>query len=420
MQWSPLILTPLGGRAEMLARLLILRIIYLSLTAVAAVAAGLWFNLILPYWILGALLLAGLLSVLFTFGRLRITLPVTDGELAAHLAIDLLLLSAILAISGGSTNPLISFYLVLLAIASAILPGRFSYPLMAAAILVYSTYLLHDLGDSAHHLHDPDAFRLHLVGMWVIFVMSALLITLFVSRLAQAVRERDLALNQAREAVLRNEQLVAIGTLAAGTAHAIGTPLSTMILLLEELADEQVTPHVALLLKQLSSQTQRCRDELDQLKRSATATSEQSAQWQGFDQLAELLQQRLLLRAPDKLRQFSLDGAMPAPLLQVDPSLLHALLNLLDNALQASSQGIEVCCRWRAGEGQIVIDDDGPGIDPAIMERLGEPFITARPGGLGLGLFIANATIERRGGQVALTQRTPVGTHTIITLPLQP
>ncbi|MCP5332051.1 MAG: HAMP domain-containing histidine kinase [Pseudomonadales bacterium] len=414
-------LIPAGGRAEMLARLLVLRIIYLSLTAVATVAVALWLELLLPYWILAALLLAGVLSVLFNFARLRLPFPVTEGELAAHLAIDLLLLSAILAISGGSTNPLISFYLVLLAIASAILPGRFSYPLMATAILVYSAYLLHDLDDSAHHLHNPNAFRLHLVGMWVIFVMSALLITLFVSRLAQAVRERDLALNQAREAVLRNEQLVAIGTLAAGTAHALGTPLSTMLLLLEALKEESLEPPAERLVAQLSEQTERCRDELEQLKQEASAAAEPAPQWQPFDQLAELLRQRLLLRAPDRLRQFTLEGSQPAPRLQVDPSLLHALLNLLENALQASKQGIEVCCRWRAGEGQILIDDDGPGIDPAVMERLGEPFITARPGGLGLGLFIANATLERRGGRVTLTQRAKAaGTHTCITLPLQP
>ena len=114
-------------------------------------------------------------------------------------------------------------------------------------------------------------FQLHLVGMWVTFVVSAMLITLFVTRMAEAIRSRELTLAKARENEMRNEQLVAIGTLAAGTAHALGTPLSTMAVLLTDLdkmSEEQLhNSSIKADISLLKQQVMRCKDSLSQLTR---------------------------------------------------------------------------------------------------------------------------------------------------------
>jgi two-component system sensor histidine kinase RegB len=114
-------------------------------------------------------------------------------------------------------------------------------------------------------------FQLHLIGMWVIFLVSAILISVFITRMATAIQARETNLAQARETALRNEQLVAIGTLAAGTAHALGTPLSTMAVLLNELdkqdAEELKQGDIKEDISLLRQQVTRCKHSLTQLIR---------------------------------------------------------------------------------------------------------------------------------------------------------
>src|SRR5690625_3341721 len=189
---------------------------------------------------LGGILFARLwLLTAYTFWRLRGSEDVSDGEFAAHLLCDIGILTVMLYYSGGITNPFVSYYLVPICIAAAVLgPGQ------TAAITLLS------LG--AHTLllfhYQPVSFmmpptpgqqpHLHLVGMWFEFVVSASVIGFFVSRMAAALRVQQAELNGHREEALRQQQLISVATLAAGTAHELGTPLSTMTLLLDDMPDD--------------------------------------------------------------------------------------------------------------------------------------------------------------------------------------
>ena len=187
-------------------------------------------------------------SVALGYWRLRAQASVTLAELLGHLVIDVGLLVFLLSFTGGISNPLISYLLVLLAVSATLLPRYMVVGFATGSIALYTLFLLLDLssgqemsmGGSGQQM----TFQLHLVGMWVIFVVSAALITVFITRMAEGIRARELNLAEAREAALRSEQLIAIGTLAAGTAHALGTPLSTMSVLLSEL-DSLATENLA-------------------------------------------------------------------------------------------------------------------------------------------------------------------------------
>jgi two-component system sensor histidine kinase RegB len=159
--------------------------------------------------------------------------PVPAGELFGQLCVDLTALAVLLYLSGGAANPLISLLLVPVAVAALSLPGRLTAVVTVLAVLAYSLltrfYLPLAIDDVAR------AARLHLAGMWLTFVVSAVMIAWFVARMTESVRQRDLHLAAAREQALRDERVVALGALAAGAAHELGTPLATIAVLVGEL-----------------------------------------------------------------------------------------------------------------------------------------------------------------------------------------
>ena len=157
---------------------------------------------------------------LLTCIRLRRKWPVSHLEFFVQLLIDVLALSALLFFSGGSTNPFISLYLLPLTIAAATLPWRYTWSMAAITIACY-TLLLFDYVPLPHdHNKHLVEFALHVSGMWLAFVLSTVIIAWFVVRMSASIRERDQDLAKAREHALRNEQIIALGTLAAGAAAA--------------------------------------------------------------------------------------------------------------------------------------------------------------------------------------------------------
>lgn len=169
-----------------------------------------------------------------TYMRLRSGKPAAHWEVSLHLLVDIVVLAALLYFTGGSTNPFGSLLLVPIAIAAAALP--FVHAAVVALICAASyTFLFVSTPDAIHH---GENFQLHVQGMWVNFLISAVVMTVFLSALSQMVRRQNELLSAAREEALRNEHIIGLGTLAAGTAHALNTPLSTIAVLVSELRDE--------------------------------------------------------------------------------------------------------------------------------------------------------------------------------------
>ncbi|MGC1519458.1 MAG: sensor histidine kinase, partial [Azonexus sp.] len=175
--------------------------------------------------------------------RLKRAPSATAGELFSQLLIDIATLSALVFFSGGATNPLVSLLLPPVAIAALLLPVRCVLAVGLAAVAAYSAlmvfYVPLPLSDATR------ATRLHLLGMWLTFAVSALMIAWFVVRMTRLIRQRDAELAATREQALRDERIIAIGTLAAGAAHELGTPLATMSLLAGELARDPQLPDAA-------------------------------------------------------------------------------------------------------------------------------------------------------------------------------
>jgi two-component system sensor histidine kinase RegB len=239
--------------------------------------------------------------------------------------------------------------------------------------------------------------------MWLTFAVSALMIAWFVVRMTRLIRLRDAELAATREQALRDERIIAIGTLAAGAAHELGTPLATMSLLAGELARDPQMPDaaredIALLRQQIVA----CKEIITGLSRRAGAERLENPGTQPVDRWLDALRQRWHAVRPLAQSRLEVSGAQPAPTVVADPRLEQAILNLLNNAATASAAPIDIRLGWTAGEIVIDIHDHGPGFPPEVLMQGGQVEFPAHEQGSGIGLMLTRSSVEQVGGRLLL------------------
>jgi two-component system, sensor histidine kinase RegB len=364
----------------------------------------------------------GLLAVfnILTRWRLSYAFPATDTEMFLQLLIDVAALTALLYLSGGASNPFVSLYLLPLVIVAITLPLAYTALMTAVTLACYTFLMFRSVPLYAHHSVASE-FDLHLTGMWLNFVLSAALIVLFIARMATSLRERDRMLAAAREENLRNERVVALGTFAAGAAHELGTPLSTMAVIAKEVErDYAHLPDLNAEMRCLRDQVNICKQSLTGLLAASGHAREEFVKGMPVDEfLDDMLEQWRLMRPAIPVTN-RWTGVRPAPVITAERTLAQTITNLFNNAAVASPEGVEVSGCWDEAELSVAIRDFGPGITQDMLSRAGEAFVSTKtPGeGLGLGLFLANATVERLGGKVRLFNVAGGGARIEITVPL--
>jgi len=421
-----------------LQRLFMLRWVEVASQALVFWIVSGWLQVELPLPAMIALIGALAALNLLTGWRLRQPWPATDTEILAQIALDVAVLTALLYCSGGSTNPFASLLLMPLTIAATTLSVGYALSMAAITLSAYTLLLFYNIplpppqGELARldefissatgvdPEHAGHGFALHVFGMWFNFLVSAAIVVFFVTRMALALRERERELSLTREAALRDEQILALGMLAAGAAHQLGTPLSTMAVIAQELQREHGDqPQLSADLGLLRQQVENCKNILSQLLASTGRARSEGGAPRMFDAyLREIIENWRLLR-PQAIVSLHCMGTN-APRIMAERTLEQALLNLLDNACDASPAGIEVQSRWDTHALMIDILDRGPGLTPEQIQNMGKPFFTTKTekGGLGLGVFLSNATLERLGGKVEIFSRSGGGACTRISLPL--
>ncbi|MGH8346486.1 MAG: ATP-binding protein, partial [Pseudomonas sp.] len=345
---------------------------------------------------------------------LRTSWPVTELEYALQLACDLFIHSALLYFSGGSTNPFVSYYLVPLTIAAVTLPWRYSVILSGIALTMYTLLLAQFYPLQTFPIAREN---LQVYGMWLSFALAAAVITFFAARMAEELRRQEELRAIRREEGLRDQQLLAVATQAAGAAHELGTPLATMSVLLKEMRQDHHDPMLQDDLSVLQDQVKLCKETLQQLVRAAEANRRLAVEMQDVtDWLDEALNRWHLMR-PEASYRFQRLGQGPVPRMAPPPDLTQALLNLLNNAADACPEGLQVTLDWDWENLTISIRDHGAGVPLAIAEQIGKPFFTTKGKGFGLGLFLSKASVTRAGGSVKLYSHEEGGTLTELRLP---
>ena len=347
--------------------------------------------------------------------RSRRAVPIGDTEFFIHLLADIAFFSVLLFFSGGASNPFVSYLLIPISIAAITLSRGYSIAIAVIALLCYSLLLKYYVAIAAltpgHHQATGNS--LHILGMWANFAISAAIIIYFISRMAATLKQQEQEIAMRRDAQLRDEQLLAVGTLAAGTAHELGTPLNTMKLIVDEMLLDTGNQADVVLLNQ---QIEQCKTTLKQLL--TTAEESQSTKLEARpvqDYFDNVLARWQLMRPLLQTRiQFTDSPAVNAVF---HPTIAQSILNLLNNAADASER-VDIDLGWNTEMATISIRDFGAGLDTDKMEMLGQPFVTDKADGLGLGLFLSQATLTRFGGTVSLQNAPEGGTLTQISLPL--
>ena len=359
----------------------------------------------------------GLLAVLnlVTYVRLRVALPVTAVELGAQLMADVTIYAFLLYQTGGGTNPFISLLLVPVIISVMTLSTRFSWAIAVGVMLLYALLLRHyvplpmsDLDaramlsphDGQSHLAH-DFFNLHTLGMWLNFTLTVIIVTYFILAMNRSIAEHEQALQAQREQSVRDQQILSLATLAAGTAHELNTPLATMRVLLHELSlDSQLDTAVKEDVRLLQQQVDLCSDKLKTMARTVSEEHQNARTVSLIEGVQEVIHDWTLER-PEVTYTFE-HPPTPAPQLLLTTSLKQALLNLFNNAADANPKEIQIHVNWDEDALWLRIRDFGPGLPMDKMDQLGQPFITTKGGGLGIGLFLTTTTIARYDGDVRL------------------
>lgn len=368
--------------------------------------------------------------------------------IGAILVFDLFLLTGLLYFSGGPANPFSIFYIVSISLAAAVLRPRWAWSLTLLAAGCFSSLFLrhvsvaalshhsgeamvtamsHEHGDHHHHHHvmATEPMALHLRGMLIAFAGAACFVAYFVTRMRTELDQRDLQLAEAERRKSKAERLDSLVTLAAGAAHELASPLATIAVIARELENELGESAVLTATREdvraICVEVERCREIIASL--SAQAGTSIGESWSRFS--VKDLVAAIEVEEPWRGR-LRVDLPVTVSLLQLRlprQALVQSLRSIVRNAWEASSPtgAIQLAAIQENEWLRISIQDHGPGIRPDVLDRLGEPFLTSKPhgSGLGLGFFLARRVMDQLGGRLEVRSEMDRGTKVTFVFPLQ-
>lgn len=396
--------------------------------AVAVLAVEFWLGFRQPLLLLALLIgFSALVNGLSLLRRPR-SRWLEEREASLFLAFDLLQLGGLLALTGGLINPFTFLILAPVTVSASVLSPRSTMALAGLAIAVLALLAF-------WHLPLPwagagfDVEPLYLLGLWIALTLTTAFISAYVASLAAERRRLGEALYATQGALAREQRLAALGGLAAAAAHELGSPLSTIAVVARDL-ERELPPgspqrEDALLLLE---ETQRCSRLLAELAKRPEADGGEPFNRLPISALiaAAAEPHRLKSTAHFSITAQPLSGVDETePVLPRDPQILHGLGTLIQNALQFAQTRVEVTALWDAARLELRIRDDGPGFEPGLLARLGEPYVSSGESGrpdsgphMGLGIFIAQTLLSHSGAELSFTNHDLGGAEVVISWPL--
>jgi len=380
----------------------------------------LWLGIRLPLVPMAAVLFALVALNVASLAWLRNRAEVRNRDLLIALMFDVVALTAQLYLSGGATNPFTSLYLLQVTLGAVLLDTRSTWSLVVLACAGFATVVMVYRPLQLAPGYD-DLFSLHIIGLFVGFILNATLLVIFVTRINKNLRERDAHVAALRQHAAEEDHIVRMGLLASGAAHELGTPLASLSVILSDWrrmpavsSDPEMTEDMA----EMQAALQRCKSIVTGILLSAgEARGEASSITTVNNFLAELVRE---WREARSVATLSYENRFGADLAIVsDTTLKQVVFNILDNALEVSPHWLELSVEREAQSLVIHVSDNGPGFDAEMLNNLGKPYHSSkgRPGG-GLGLFLVTNVVRKLGGSVAARNRPEGGAIVTVRLPL--
>ena len=368
------------------------------------------------------LLLAGL--VVLNIGShvwLRHAQTVSGRALLAALMLDVLALTVQLYLSGGVSNPFTGLYLLQITLSAVLLGVRAAWSIVAlacACLLILAKFNL-PLALNGHGAEE--IFSLQITGMLVSYGLVATLLVMFITRINRNLRERDDHLAELKQRAAEEDQIVRMGLLASGAAHELGTPLASLAVILgdwQHVPALNANPEWTADIAEMQAAVQRCKSIVTGiLLSSGEARGEAPVTTTVNSFLSETVNEWHAARPAAKLAYHY--GFGPDLAIVSDSTIKQVIVNLLDNAFEASPNWIELWVRRDANLLVLQVVDAGPGFAPEMLAHFGKPYRSSkgRLGG-GLGLFLVVNVIRKLGGSVDALNRSAGGAIVTMKLPL--
>jgi two-component system, sensor histidine kinase RegB len=413
-----------GGVGIGLMRLrTLVRLRWLAIVGQAGAVLGVHFVLGFPLplgFCLSAIALSAWLNIFLTI-RWRKSVRLSETHAGLMLLYDVAQLAVLLYLTGGLENPFSFLFLVPVTISATSLSTRWTLLLGLMAFGCASFLAFRHLPlpwVPGQRLVLPEFY---IAGMWAALICGVVFSAIYARRIADEARQMSAALAATEMVLAREQRFSALDGMAAAAAHELGTPLATIALVAKELKRELApdSPHTED-IDLLISQTARCREILARLANREAQIDDMYQRTVMLAMIEELIEP---LRGADVVIAVtsSADGDERAlatePVFSRNPGIAYGLGNLLENAVDFAETRVEIEAKWTPTQVSITVKDDGPGFHENIFDRLGDPFVTTRPGygedagetgghaGMGLGFFIAKTLLERSGASVSLANR---------------
>jgi len=363
------------------------------------------------------------LCIFNVLGLLRPQLrrKVTNGEMFFALIVDVATLTAQLFLSGGATNPFISLYLLQVILGAVLLRAWAVWAMVAltAACFIALTFAyrplplpLNDAGPLSHP---------YIEGTLICFALNAALLVIFITRINRNLRTRDARLADLRARAVEEEHIVRMGLLASGAAHELGTPLSTMSVILGDWRHMPILaadPELLQEIDEMQTQMARCKRIVSGVLQSAGETRGESAVGTTLRTFLDQLvgEWRALHGGGDFCYEKDLGHDMA---IVSDSTIKQMIYNVLDNAFESSPHWVSLRATRDAEVLRLRVSDRGPGFTPEMLTHLGKPYQSskARPGA-GLGLFLVSNVARTLKGSVNAQNLGTGGAAVTILLPL--
>ncbi len=365
--------------------------------------------------VLFGLFICALLFSLPVILALRKKKRIRSHSMLFQIVFDIALLSVLLFYTGGSTNPLISLLLLPVLVAGLTLSRQQAWGIALLTMLVYTLLMRFNIPlFSMHHegviSHE---FKLHLLGMWLTFVLSITLLISLIVRMSEQRRERERQLAEWQQRSLRERAMLALGAQAASDAHALGTPLNTLLLLTEEMQSSQPQPDKIKYIKQMQQQLLHCRHVLNRLSQRAHALSSSGTQQISIIELFRNTVEQWRNLRPGIRVDLNYPGQV-APVILTDPMLEQSLFILLDNAADAGASEVAIQLSWNDKYITLTVCDNGSGFIETLVNVLGSEPITTKDNGKGLGLYLVRFVMEHMRGTVQFANQTQGGAQVVL------
>jgi two-component system sensor histidine kinase RegB len=387
----------------------------------------LWLDIRLPLLQMGGVILFLVGLNLVSLYRCRSPALITNPELFFALLLDVAALTVQLYLSGGATNPFVSLFLLQVILGAVLLRPLWTWMLVVvtSGCFLWLTTSYRDIGLLAYQQVGEYGrlgfFDARVSATFVCFLLAAVLLVLFVTRINRNMRERDRRLSELRQQSVEEEHIVRMGLLASGAAHELGTPLSTLAVIVNDWARIPALcadPEISNDIGEMRAALGRCKETLSRILLAAgEARGEKAERTTLVEFLDEVVADWQDTRAPmhlDYVDRIETDTGIVS-----DTVLRQVLFNVLDNALEASPDWIRMETSRRAELLVVNVRDRGPGFTPEILANFGKPYqSTKQRSGRGLGLFLVVNVLRKLGGTIMPRNNCDGGASVELCLPI--